>query len=512
MNIFMIYIRDENFYQLLPEKFTKQMPDNGRVKVMAMPPLGIQTLASIVRQAGHRVRMFDTCHPEMKSKHIEQALKDENPDAIALSFLSTTTYPAAKSMAERLKKSSPGTPIIVGGVFASMNAVHILKDCDYMDCVGVGEGDELIPDYLNNMDAPDQVAGLVWRNGSEIISNQQRPLVKDLNKFPYPDRTSLPIDYIESLPLDVPAVLSLDRFCTIQTSRGCPYNCVYCDIPAFSHRKWRYRSAEHVLGEMQELNDAGFHSIYLTDDHFLLNRKRISAICHGIIERKFEFHWGCEGRVDSVALDQLPIMSEAGCTLLMYGIESGTQKTLDRLNKRQNLKQIENAIYEAKRHGISRTHGSLIIGSPGETEEEILESFRFVARMKLDTFNFSRLCVYRGTPLWKEYIDRGIIDDERDWYKYFKCSDIDSTVLPSESVNRARMKGYGLLFARRIFGRPIQSLKLLRILGRNMEIKDILKLLSSPFIKRPLMRKPDLPARMMDLGLEAPVRDRSIMQ
>ena len=127
--------------------------------------------------------------------------------------------------------------------------------------------------------------------------------------------------------------------------------------------------------------------------------------------------------------------------------------------------------------------------------------------MKLDTFNFTRLCVYRGTPLWKEYSDRGIIDDERDWYKYFKCSDIDPTVLPSEAVNRARMKGYGLLFARRIFGRPIQSFKLLRILGRNMEISDIFKLLSSPFSKRPLMRKPDLPVKMMASGLEAPVRD-----
>ena len=273
-------------------------------------------------------------------------------------------------------------------------------------------------------------------------------------------------------------------------------------------RKWRYRSAEHVVGEMQELNDAGFRSIYLTDDHFLLNRKRINAICNGIIERNFKFHWGCEGRVDSVALDQIPMMSKANCTLLMYGVESGSQKILERLNKRQNLQQIEHAINEAKKHGIARSHGSFIIGSPGESEEDILESFRFAARMKLDTFNFTRLCVYRGTPLWKEYIDRGIIDDERDWYKYFKCSDIDPTVLPSEAVNRARMKGYGLLFARRIFGRPIQSYKLLRILGRNMAMSDIVKLLGSPFSKRTLMRRPDLPAKMMDLGVEAQSRER----
>ena len=137
----------------------------------------------------------------------------------------------------------------------------------------------------------------------------------------------------------------------------------------------------------------------------------------------------------------------------------------------------------------------------------MLESFRLAARLKLDTFNFNRLCVYRGTPLWKEYVDRGIIDDERDWYKWFKCSDIDPTVLPSDVLNRIRMKGYALLFARRIIGRPIQTIKLVRTLGRNMEISDIIKLISSPFIKRKMFHKPDLPARMIDLGIEEPQRD-----
>ena len=152
------------------------------------------------------------------------------------------------------------------------------------------------------------------------------------------------------------------------------------------------------------------------------------------------------------------------------------------------------------------THGFFLIGSPGETEEDILESFRFAARLKLDTFGFNRLCVYRGTPLWQEYTDRGIIDDERDWYKWFKCSDIDPTVLPSEVVNRTRKKGYALLFARRIFGRPVQTYKLLRTFGRHMRTFDIMKLLWSPFHRRTLTRKPELPAKMIDLGLEEPVR------
>jgi len=166
----------------------------------------------------------------------------------------------------------------------------------------------------NRVDTIGAENGLVWRSGNEIVENADRPIIEDLDQFPYPDRKSLPIDYIESMPLDVPAVLSLDRFCTMQTSRGCPYQCVYCGIPSLADRKWRHRSPEHVLGEMQQLHDEGYRSIYLTDDQFLLNRKRIGAIiCQGIIDRKLEFNWGCEGRVDSIATDQFPIMARVNC-------------------------------------------------------------------------------------------------------------------------------------------------------------------------------------------------------
>jgi hypothetical protein len=135
-----------------------------------------------------------------------------------------------------------------------------------------------------------------------------------------------------------------------------------------------------------------------------------------------------------------------------------------------------------------------------------MESFRFAARLQLDTFGFNRLCAYRGTPLWQEYVARGIIDDERDWHKWFKCSDIDPTTLPSAVVNRLRAKGYGLLFLHRILQRPIRTGKLLRAFSRHMKTSDIFRLLLSPFRKRTLTRKPELPARMIDAGLEAPDR------
>ena len=139
-----------------------------------------------------------------------------------------------------------------------------------------------------------------------------------------------------------------------------------------------------------------------------------------------------------------------------------------------------------------------------------MQSFRFAARLKIDTFNFDRLCAHRGTPLWKEYVESGIIDDERDWYKYFKCSDIDASILAAKELNRIRMKGYALLFLRRIFGRPIQSYRLIHSFSRNMEISDIYRLLSSPFSRRTNFREPDLPEKMNGSGTKELMRDQLV--
>ncbi|MCZ6898806.1 MAG: radical SAM protein [Bacteroidetes bacterium] len=502
MKVFLVYVRDEDFYHLLPQKKPITSKEDS-MSVMAFPALGIETLAPVIREHGHEVVMYDTCHPFMKEEHIAQDAVDQDPDVIALSFLSTTSYEHLKSMARKLKERTPHIPIIVGGTFATYNSVNVLKDCSSIDFVGVGEGEELLPDFLDNIDNPSAVGNLVWRAGDEVIRNPGRLIIQDLDKFPYPDRQTLPINYIESLPLDVPAVLSMDKFCTIQTSRGCPYKCIYCDIPALAGGKWRCRSAEHVLGEMQLLHDQGYRSIYMTDDHFLLKHRRIQAICEGIIERKLEFSWGCEGRVDSVAINQFPIMGKANCGFLAFGVESGTQRILDRLKKDQTLDQIEHAVKEAKKYGIKNAHGFFLVGSPEETESDIIQSFKFAARLKLDTFGFNRLCVYRGTPLWQEYLTRGLIDDERDWDKWFRCSEIDPTVLPGDVVHRARKKGYLILFAYRIFFRPIETYKLVRKFSRYMRFIDVMKLILSPFRRidhhesqKSITKDPEIPVKM----------------
>src|SRR5262245_54724663 len=275
------------------------------------------------------------------------------------------------------------------------------------------------------------------------------------------------------MPVDVPAVPSMERFTAMQTSRGCPWSCMFCDIPIFNEGKWRSRSPQHVVEEFKHLQQLGYGAVYFVDDHFLLQPKRIEAICSGINEAGVTIQWGCEGRVDSVAQHLFPVMAKAHCRTIMFGVDSGSQAVLDRLKKEQTLAEVETAVTAAKRAGIEIVHGFFVVGNPDETVADMRATFDFAAKLRLDTFAFNRLCVYRGTPLWQEYVRRGLVDDARDWYKYFKCSEIDPTCLSGEVINQERAAGFRRLFVYKLRNYPMQTLQLLRRFLRFMALRDV---------------------------------------
>ena len=166
----------------------------------------------------------------------------------------------------------------------------------------------------------------------------------------------------------------------------------------------------------------------------------------------------------------------------MFWIESGSQKVLDRLKKEQTLAEVEAAVRNAKQAGIEIVHGFFVVGSPDETVEDMRATFDFASRLPLDTFGFNRLCVYRGTPLWQEYVQRGLVNDLTDWYKYFKCSEIDPTCLPGEVIHAERAAGIRRLFVYKLTRYPRQTLRLLRRFLRYMPVRDVLYLLLKPFL------------------------------
>ncbi len=478
MRIFLVHVRDPQFYALPAATRAK----NGNIRVMGFPPIGIMSLSAVLKRAGHECVMFDQANPETPNEVIIEAIRKQQPDLVGLSFLSTTSYPYAKVLARQIRAAVPHVRLAFGGVFATLNAQLVALQCPEVDFVCRGDGEQLILDLVERLEDPSDIAGLTWTRDGKLMHNPNRALDRDLDQWPFPDRESLALDFVESMPLDVPAVLSMDRFTTMQTSRGCPWPCVFCDIPIFNEGKWRSRSPQHVVSEFEYLQQLGYGSVYFVDDHFLLQPKRIDAICKGINDSGVTIEWGCEGRVDSTAQHLFPAMAKAHCRTLMFGIESGSQQVLDRLKKEQTLEEVETAVTNAKQAGIELVHGFFVVGSPDETVEDLRATFDFASRLRLDTFGFNRLCVYRGTPLWHEYVQRGLVNDATDWYKYFKCSEIDPTCLPGEVINAERTAGFRRLFRYKLRHYPLQTLRVLRRFMRHMKVRDVVYLIVKPFL------------------------------
>ena len=177
MLVFLIHVRDPQFYALPAKTRAK----NGHIRVMGFPPIGIMSLSSVLKRAGHECVMFDQANPDTPNDVIIEAINKQQPALVGLSFLSTTSYPYAKILARQIRATNAKVKLAFGGVFASLNAQLVKLQCPEVDFVCRGDGEQLILDLIERVNDPEDVGGLTWAKDGHVVSNANRAMERHLD-------------------------------------------------------------------------------------------------------------------------------------------------------------------------------------------------------------------------------------------------------------------------------------------------------------------------------------------
>lgn len=405
---------------------------NPLVREWAKPnvfPLGLGYIVALLLKEGHKVEVLDINANRFSKEEVEDRIKSADFDAAGISGI-ITTYRYVKWLAQILKKHHPGKPVIVGGSVGS-SIPRIMLEKNPVDIVCIGEGEETSVDLIRTLEKKGDLAkvkGIWYKDGlGAIRQTEKRPPIGDLDKIPLPAWDSFPIDIYLRNPVGAPnrnkwidgsaqasAPLSMNLFAT----RGCPYQCIYC-YHDFMGLKYRHRSPENIINEIRALYEKYkvryFHFI---DDEFVMKKEFVYEFCRQIKELMEDIGekitWGCAGRANLMTKDLIAAMADAGCVLIGYGIESGSQKMLDYIKKGVKVSQAKEAIRLTRRY-LGWADCSFMIGYPGESKETIQETIDFCRDTDLAPEVIFFLTPYPGTDLYDIALKQGKIKDEEEY-------------------------------------------------------------------------------------------------
>lgn len=356
------------------------------------PHVGIAYLTSVLKNEKHLVKIFDDGIENNRDRLVE-LFGTFNPDIVCITAFSYNYkyFIEAIEIVKRIKN----IPVVVGGPHVSATKKSSLIET-HADFAIKGEGELTLPELIFEMqkDAPhfENISGLIWKQGAEIIENPDREFIEDLNQLPFPDYEAFGF---EKYPY------YQERKIPIITSRGCPSRCNYCSVRLSMGKRFRSRSANNVFDEIKYWHDKGFRIFEINDDNFAFNKKRAIEICDLIIDSglNINFHLYNGIRVDNLDENLLKKMKMAGCKFVAFGCETGNEDVLKTIKKGITLDQVRKAVVIAKKLKLHHSV-NFIIGHPGENYEKAMDSIRFAKSLDCDFVNFYNLVPYAGTDLY----------------------------------------------------------------------------------------------------------------
>jgi len=361
-----------------------------------VPPLNLLYLLSFIHSKGFKADIID-CNIETDPVNaILKKIKEENYSFVGFT-VTTPLVERVYELSKIIKENHPRIIQLAGGAHPTFMSEDFLQHSN-IDYVVRGEGEITLLEILEGKEIS-EINGLSYHQGSIFIHNRDREPVKDLDTLPVPEYERLPM--IKYLP-SVDTAKRLPVF-HLMTSRGCPMKCIFCVGNLMFNKTWRMQSVERMLEECEiAVKKFGARQIRFIDDNFVLNNKRVEEFSKGMIKNGLhkKVIWSCAARVDSVTEDILPLMKKAGCFLIYYGIESGNEGILKKINKKINKQQIIRATALTRKSGLE-SRASFVIGLPTETEDNILETIDFARNLELDYASFSIAVPYPGTELYE---------------------------------------------------------------------------------------------------------------
>jgi len=377
----------------------------------SMIPLNLLYLSSYLESKNIPVKTLDGQVNDLSEQSLLGHIKQFNPNIVGISCATPLVYPAHR-IAKIVKSISRQITVIMGGPHPTILPEETMVD-ENVDVVVRGEGEialfELVQAIKSGVNL-DSILGINYRDNGNIVSTPNRPLNTDLDSLPIPSRHLIPIrEYHPQVDIYYRSPWTI-----MITSRGCPYNCIFCASRRISGHKYRARSPEKVIEEVDVLvNQYGIRNIGIADDNFIVNRKRTERICDILIKEGYnrKVDWSCAVRADGVDEPLLKKMRAAGCRCICVGIETGSQRLMNILNKRLKLERVEEGVKMMRKAGI-KVRGTFLLGVPTETEEETLRTINFAKKLNLDFAKFNIITPYPGTELYEMAKKRGLVGDD----------------------------------------------------------------------------------------------------
>ena len=376
-------------------------------------PIGLGHIVASLQRAGIQTDILDISIDSLSREQVIQRLKEQLPGCSWVGITGIINgYKYIRWLASQIRSIDPKMIIVLGGSICSPDPKLLLQSTE-VDICCIGEGEETVIDIAQLIEgdkAADTVKGIAYKKNGQPVVTERRPLQDNLDELDFPKWEVFNMQKYLSQRI---IVLNKSRSMNLIGGRGCPYHCRFCS-PNLG-RIFRYRSVDSVFGELWTLIEQyGVEHFEFSDELFLMREEFAKDLCKRIIENKFNITWRALGRVNILhrfSDETLKLLKESGCNWIGFGMESGSQKILDLMNKAIKIEHSELAIKRLRSAGI-KVSGTFIIGYPGETENTVRETVEFCKRNLLPIWAFTICCPLPGTELYDDCLQKKLITDE----------------------------------------------------------------------------------------------------